>query len=189
MSASRGGLFLVFLGGPGAGKGTQAKDFAVAKGIQHLSTGDLLRKEVADGTPLGLRVKPIMESGGLVPDELTWGILSARIDRPDCARGFILDGFPRTVPQAESLEAKLASQGLALSHVVCFDVPEEELFRRLMGRKRADDTPDVVRERLRNYTKLTAPLIEWYTRKKLLRSIDGTGTPAEVAARLTATAR
>src|SRR5439155_22975989 len=116
----------------------------------------------------------------LAPDDVTWDVISERLDAPDCAPGFILDGFPRTLPQGERLAAKLAADGTPLTHVVFFDVPEEELLRRLTSRGRADDAPAVVRERLRNYEKLTAPLIAWYRGKNLLRSIDGTGTPSEV---------
>jgi adenylate kinase len=146
----------------------------------------MLRKAVADRTRIGLEVAPILASGGLVPDDVMWVVVSDRLDQADCREGFILDGFPRTVPQAEQLDAKLSVSGAALGHVVSFDVPEAELTRRLLGRGRADDTPAVVRERLQNYARLTAPLKDWYSARGLLRSIDGTGTPAEVQARLRA---
>lgn len=178
------GLRLVFLGAPGAGKGTQAADLAKASGIPHLSTGDMMRAAAAAGTPVGLKVKPFLDSGKLAPDDVTWGVIAERLDQPDCKRGLLLDGFPRTVPQAERLDEKLAASRTPLTHVVFFEVPPEELLRRLLGRGRADDTPAVIRERLANYEKLTAPLIARYRTQKLLRAIDGTGTPAQVHARL-----
>ena len=182
-------LRLVFLGAPGAGKGTQAADLAKASGVPHLSTGEMMRAAAAAGSPVGLKVKPFLDSGKLAPDDVTWGVISARLDQPDCAAGFILDGFPRTLPQGERLDAKLTEGAKPLTHVVYFDVPQEELLRRLLSRGRSDDTLDVVRERLRNYETLTAPLIAWYRGKGLLRSIDGAGTPAEVHARLVSVVR
>lgn len=179
-------LRLVFLGAPGAGKGTQAADLAKTCGIPHLSTGDMLRKSVAERTAVGRQVEPILAAGKLVPDDVMWAVVSDRLDQKDCAPGFLLDGFPRTLPQGEQLATKLASAKTPLSCAVFFDVPEEELVRRMLGRGRADDKPDVVRERLRNYEQQTAPLKDWYSGKGLLRSIDGTGTPADVHARLRA---
>lgn len=179
-------LRLVFLGAPGAGKGTQAADLAKSCGIPHLSTGDMLRKSVAERTTVGLSVEPILAAGKLVPDDVMWAVVSDRLDAKDCVPGFLLDGFPRTLPQGEQLAAKLAGARTPLSCAVFFDVPEEELVRRMLGRGRADDKPDVVRERLRNYEKQTAPLKDWYGKKGLLRSIDGTGTPADVQTRLRA---
>jgi adenylate kinase len=179
-------LRLVLLGAPGAGKGTQAADLAKARGVPHLSTGEMMRAAAAAGTPVGLRVKPYLDSGKLAPDDVTWDVIAARLDAPDCRPGFVLDGFPRTLPQGERLDAKLAKDQAPLSHVVYFEVPAPELMRRLMSRGRADDTPDVVQERLRNYEKLTAPLVAWYRGKNLLRTVDGAGTPAEVHARLLA---
>ena len=179
-------LRLVFLGAPGAGKGTQAADLAKSCGIPHLSTGDMLRKAVAERTAVGLQVEPILAAGKLVPDVVMWAVVSDRLDQRDCGPGFLLDGFPRTLPQGEQLAAKLVKSKAPLSCAVFFDVPEEELVRRMLSRGRADDKPDVVRERLRNYEKQTAPLKDWYRGKGLLRSIDGTGTPADVHARLRA---
>ena len=177
-------LRLVFLGAPGAGKGTQAAELARSLGVPHLSTGEMMRTAAAAGTPVGLKVKPFLDAGKLAPDDVTWGVISARLDEPDCRPGFILDGFPRTLPQGEQLDGKLVAGRSPLSHVVFIDVPQEELLKRLLGRGRADDTPAVVKERLRNYEKLTAPLVSWYRSKGLLRSVDGTGTPDAVLERL-----
>ena len=177
-------LRLVFLGAPGAGKGTQASDLAKLAGIPHLSTGDMMRAAAAAGTAVGLKVKPFLDAGKLAPDDVTWGVIAERLDQSDCKPGFLLDGFPRTVPQADRLAEKLAAGKTPLTHVVFFEVPGDELMRRLLGRGRADDTPAVIRERLANYETLTAPLIATYRQQGLLRGIDGTGTPAEVHARL-----
>ena len=177
-------LRLVFLGAPGAGKGTQAADLAKSAGIPHLSTGDMMRAAAAAGTAVGLKVKPFLDSGKLAPDDVTWGVIAERLEQSDCKPGFLLDGFPRTVPQAERLDEKLAASRTPLTHVVYFEVPREELLRRLLGRGRADDAPAVISERLANYEKLTAPLIATYRKRSLLCGIDGTGTPAEVHARL-----
>jgi adenylate kinase len=179
-------LRLVFLGAPGAGKGTQAADLAKSQGIPHLSTGDMLRKAVAERTAVGLQVEPILSAGKLVPDDVMWAVVSDRLDSKDCVPGFLLDGFPRTLTQGEQLASKLAGAKTPLSCAVFFDVPEEELVRRMIGRGRADDKPEVVRERLRNYEQQTSPLKDWYRGKGLLRSIDGTGSPADVHARLRA---
>ena len=177
-------LRLVFLGAPGAGKGTQAADLAKSAGIPHLSTGDMMRAAAAAGTAVGLKVKPFLDSGKLARDDVTWGVIAERLEQSDCKPGFLLDGFPRTVPQAERLDEKLAASLTPLTHVVYFEVPREELLRRLLGRGRADDAPAVISERLANYEKLTAPLIATYRKRSLLCGIDGTGTPAEVHARL-----
>ena len=126
---------LVFLGPPGAGKGTQAKRYCEAAGRPHISTGDILREAVAQGTELGRQAKAIMERGELVPDNIVDRIVAERLSREDCAHGFVLDGYPRTVPQAIHLDATLSLQGLALDHVVSLDVAEEELLERLTGRR------------------------------------------------------
>jgi adenylate kinase len=179
-------LRLVFLGAPGAGKGTQAADLAKSCGFPHLSTGDMLRKAVAERTAVGLTVEPILAAGKLVSDDVMWAVVAERLDKPDCAKGFLLDGFPRTLAQGERLAAKLADGGKPLSCAVFFDVPETELVRRMIGRGRADDTPAVVEERLRNYGRETAPLKEWYGSRGLLRTINGMGSTDEVHARLRA---
>ncbi len=127
-------MHLVFLGPPGAGKGTQAKTFAEAQGIPHISTGDIFRAAVKEGTPLGTQAKGYMDRGELVPDAVVCGLVRERLARPDCRKGFILDGFPRTVPQAESLEQDLAGLGLKLTACVDFQIPRDELVRRLTAR-------------------------------------------------------
>lgn len=171
---------VVFLGPPGAGKGTQAERFAADRSIPHISTGAILRQAVADGTELGRKADEFMRSGALVPDDLMAGVVSERLAADDCARGFLLDGFPRTVPQAELL----AGRGIRLDHVVLIDVPTDEVERRLMGRGRSDDSPETVRNRIATYNRQTEPLIAYYLERSLLRRIDGTGTVDEVFTRL-----
>ena len=171
---------LVLLGPPGCGKGTQASRLCAREGIPHVSTGDLLRAAVKDATPLGLRAKPIMDAGRLVPDDLVIGLLKERIARPDAAKGFLLDGFPRTIPQADALDAALSSNGL--EHVVCYVVRDEEIVKRLLGRGRSDDTEPVIRERLRVYRAETEPLVARYRAAGLLREVDASGTVDQVEA-------
>lgn len=172
---------VVFLGPPGAGKGTQAERFASERGIPHISTGAILRAAVAAETALGLQAKTYMSSGRLVPDELMAGVVSERLAEPDCASGFLLDGFPRTVPQAELL----AQRGVGLDHVILIDVPTEEVVQRLMGRGRSDDTPETVRTRIDTYARQTEPLIAYYEERDALRRVDGTGSIDAVFERLT----
>lgn len=174
---------LILLGPPGAGKGTQAQQLVQRHGIVQLSTGDMLRAAVAAQTPVGLQAKDIMASGGLVPDEVVIGIISDRIEQPDAANGFILDGFPRTVPQAEALDELLKSKGLALDAVIELRVNEGALLRRVESRIaemkargeeiRADDTPEVLSKRLGNYRAQTEPLVDYYAEKRKLATIDG----------------
>jgi adenylate kinase len=180
MSATR----VVFLGPPGAGKGTQAQRFAASVGIPHLSTGDMLRKAMSEGTPIGLQAKPIVDSGKLIPDEMMWGVVAERLGAADCRAGFLLDGFPRTTAQATTLDAKLVADGTPLTCAVSLDVPEAELVKRMLARGRADDTPETVRTRLQVYERQTAPLKDWFQSRGLLREIDGTGTPEQVYERL-----
>ncbi len=179
---------VVFLGPPGAGKGTQAIRFAEARGIPHVSTGDMLRAAVAAGSELGRQVQEIMDGGRLVPDDVIAAVVAARLREDDCAVGFVLDGFPRTVVQAEVLEAELASRSLALDHVVQLEVEDAELTRRMLARSqgRADDTPEVIQQRLEVYASQTAPLISYYGGKGLLRRVDGLGTVDEIAERTAA---
>jgi len=174
---------LILLGPPGAGKGTQAKILVERYGIVPLSTGDMLRAAVAAGTPIGLRAKDIMASGGLVPDEVVIGIIADRIEQPDAAKGFILDGFPRTVPQAEALDRLLKERGLKLDAVVELRVNESALLQRVEARVaqmtargetvRADDTPEVLSKRLAAYRAQTEPLVHYYSERRLLLTIDG----------------
>ena len=179
---------LILLGPPGAGKGTQAKLLVERHGIVQLSTGDMLRAAAAAGTPVGLRAKAIMDRGELVPDEVMVEIIAERIARPDCAKGFILDGFPRTIAQAEALEELLETRGIRLDAVVEISVDEQMLFDRIEGRARetggarADDNAETLRKRLSVYRAQTAPLVDFYRRKGRLRTVDGMKTVEEVAA-------
>jgi adenylate kinase len=202
---------MMLLGAPGAGKGTQAQQLAGEIGIPQISTGDMLRSAVADQTPMGLEAKRFMDLGQLVPDEVVIGIVEERLTSADCAKGYILDGFPRTVPQAEALN------GFApLEAVVDVQVPESELISRLCGRRtckscgaifhvvssppsrdgicdrcggdlyqRSDDNEASIKERLGQYKSKTAPLSDWYGERGVLKRVDGTGKPSEVYARIT----
>jgi adenylate kinase len=174
---------LILLGPPGAGKGTQAQRLVHRHGIVQLSTGEMLRAAVAAQTPVGLKAKDIMANGGLVPDDIVIGIISDRIEQPDAARGFILDGFPRTVPQAEALDALLKSKKLKLDAAVELRVNESALLARVEARVaqmrergeevRIDDTPEVLSKRLASYRSLTEPLVHYYSEKRKLVTIDG----------------
>jgi len=183
---------LILLGPPGAGKGTQAQRLIAKHGIVQLSTGDMLRAAVAAGTPIGLRAKSIMDRGELVPDDVVVAIIAERIDRQDAKRGFVLDGFPRTVLQAEALERLLAERGLKLDAVIELKVDEGILLRRIekrvaemvaRGEKvRADDNPEVLKGRLDAFRAQTAPLVGHYAAKGMLKSVDGMAPIDEVAA-------
>ncbi|NLU43201.1 MAG: adenylate kinase [Firmicutes bacterium] len=195
---------LILLGPPGAGKGTQAESLSATLGIPHISTGDMFREAVAAGTPLGREAKSYMDAGKLVPDEVTIGIVRERLDRPDARSGFVLDGFPRTVPQAEALDEILKDLSEKIDAVVCIDVPEDKLVRRLSRRRvcrgcgaiyhletkppgpdgrctvcggelyqRDDDTEETVRRRLEVYRLQTEPLIRYYEKRGLLRTVSG----------------
>ena len=175
---------IVFIGPPGAGKGTQAQKIVERYMIAHLSTGDMLRAARDAKTPLGLKADEYMSRGELVPDNIIIDLIRERLQSPDCPRGYLLDGFPRTIAQAEALDAMLASQNTPLDVVLELQVPEEELFRRLAGRGRADDKPEVIRQRLVAYRTQTEPLLDYYRRKNLLRSVDGVGTVDEIFDRI-----
>jgi adenylate kinase len=174
---------LILLGPPGAGKGTQAQRLVEKHGIIQLSTGDLLRAAVKAGSPIGLRASEIMQRGELVPDEVVAALVSDRIDEPDAGRGFILDGFPRTLPQAEALDRMLAGKQLELDAVINLKVDEGILLDRIERRVaemrargepvRADDNPEALHTRLEAYRAQTAPLIAYYQRKGRLRTVDG----------------
>ncbi|MEW6601940.1 MAG: adenylate kinase [Nitrospirota bacterium] len=202
---------LVLLGAPGAGKGTQAKKLIDKYGIPQISTGDILRKAVADGTPLGKEAKSYMDSGGLVPDSVVIGLVKERIAKDDCKKGYILDGFPRTTPQAEALDKVLADMKAPLDTALVVDVDMDILMKRLTGRRtckgcqqmynihfgppkkegacdkcggelfqRADDKEETIKNRLEVYEKSTAPLIDYYGKKKILKSVEGMGSVDEI---------
>lgn len=198
---------LILLGPPGAGKGTQAKLLIKKYGIPQISTGDILRAAVKEQTPMGLKAKGFMDDGALVPDEVVVGIVSERLSKEDCDTGFILDGFPRTVAQADALKAMLAGLGKSIEHVVSMTVDKEELLQRITGRRtckgcgkgyhvvfdppavpsvcddcgaelfqRDDDREDTMRKRLDVYELQTSPLIEYYGKASILRTVDGVGS-------------
>ncbi len=181
---------LILLGPPGSGKGTQAQRLVRRHGIIQLSTGEMLRAAVAAGSPVGLKAKDVMASGGLVPDDIVIGIISDRIDQPDAAKGFILDGFPRTVPQAEALDELLKKKHMKLDAVIELRVNESALIDRVETRAaetrargeevRADDTPEVLTRRLASYRSLTEPLIHYYSERRKLLTVDGMMTIEEV---------
>ena len=195
---------IILLGPPGAGKGTQAKKIAEHYSLPHISTGDILRENISNNTPLGIRAKSYMTKGELVPDELLITIIRDRLSKPDCSKGFLLDGYPRTVPQADALQMILTESNKKLDVVLNIDVDDEELIKRLSGRRvcsacsmsyhmifnppqedeicdkckgklyqREDDKPEAIRNRLMVYKKQTQPLIEYYIRKSILRTVDG----------------
>jgi adenylate kinase len=172
---------IVLLGPPGCGKGTQAQRLVARLGILHLSTGDLLRAAVAAGSELGKRAKPIMDAGRLVPDDLVIGLVEERIAQPDASKGFLLDGFPRTVGQAEALDRALGAR--RLDCVVSYEVDDEEIVRRSLGRGRSDDTEPVVRRRLEVYRAQTQPLVARYRAAGILRAVDAAAPIDEVERR------
>jgi adenylate kinase len=173
---------MVLLGPPGAGKGTQAQVLAERLGIPAISTGEMLRAAVLEGSELGRKVQGIMTSGALVDDATMAEVVRGRLAKADACKGFLLDGYPRTLPQAETLEAILREEGCDLDGVLLVDVPEDELVRRALARRREDDKEEVIRERLRVYREKTAPLIGYYRKRGLLREIDGDRPIEEVTA-------
>lgn len=205
---------LVLLGPPGAGKGTQAKMLIQKYGIPQISTGDILRSAVKEQTPMGVKAKTFMDSGALVPDEVVIGIVEERLSKADCLNGFILDGFPRTVAQADALNKTLASLGKKIDHVLSIEVPRDDLLVRLSGRRtcracgrgyhilydapsndkscecggelyqRDDDLEETIRRRLDVYEAQTAPLIDYYGSESLLRTVNGVGTFDEIQSRI-----
>ena len=202
---------IIMLGAPGAGKGTQAKLIAEKYGVPHISTGDIFRANIKNGTELGKEAKEYMDKGLLVPDELTVRLLLDRVAQDDCTNGYVLDGFPRTIPQAEVLDKELTKLGDSVDFAVDVDVPDENIIRRMSGRRaclncgatyhivnippkkegicdvcgselvlRDDDQPETVKNRLKVYHEQTQPLIEYYTGKGVLRTVDGTLPMEEV---------
>ena len=172
---------VVLLGPPGAGKGTQAEKLEEKLGIPQISTGELFRKNIGDGTKLGLEAKRYLDAGDLVPSELTNQLVDDRLNDPSVANGFILDGYPRSVEQAKALHEMLERRGTDIDAVVEFRVSEDELLERLKARGRADDTEDVIRNRMNVYRDETAPLLEYYSSQ--LKTVDAVGSVDEVFAR------
>lgn len=204
---------IIMLGAPGAGKGTQAKQIAGKYGIPHISTGDIFRANIKEGTELGKKAKEYMDQGLLVPDELTCDLVVDRINQDDCKNGFVLDGFPRTIPQAEALDAALTKLGQKMDYAIDVDVPDENIVNRMGGRRacincgatyhivsippkkegvcdtcgnelvlRDDDKPETVQKRLNVYHEQTQPLIDYYTKQGILKSVDGTQPMEDVFA-------
>ncbi len=204
---------IIMLGAPGAGKGTQAKQIAGKYGIPHISTGDIFRANIKEGTELGKKAKEYMDQGLLVPDELTCDLVVDRIKQEDCKNGFVLDGFPRTIPQAEALDAALTKLGQKMDYAIDVDVPDENIVNRMGGRRacincgatyhivsippkkegvcdtcgnelvlRDDDKPETVQKRLDVYHEQTQPLIDYYTKQGILKSVDGTQPMEDVFA-------
>ncbi len=202
---------IIMLGAPGAGKGTQAKRIAEKHGIPHISTGDIFRANIKNGTDLGKEAKKYMDQGQLVPDELTVRILLDRVSEEDCKDGYVLDGFPRTIPQAEVLDNELEKLGEKVDFAINVDVPDENIVHRMSGRRaclkcgatyhteylkpakdgicdkcgselvlRDDDKPETVKKRLEVYHEQTQPLIEFYEKKGILKTVDGTVEPDQV---------
>ena len=208
---------IIMLGAPGAGKGTQAKKIAAKYQIPHISTGDIFRANIKNGTELGMEAKKYMDQGLLVPDELTVRILLNRVAQDDCKNGYVLDGFPRTIPQAEVLDSELTKLGDHIDYAINVDVPDENIVKRMSGRRacltcgatyhiehvppkkegicdvcgselvlRDDDKPETVKNRLNVYHEQTQPLIDFYTEKGVLKTVDGTVPMEEVFAAITA---
>ena len=179
---------LLFMGPPGAGKGTQAKVIAAELGVPTVSTGDILRASIKNGTKMGLEAKAFMEAGKLVPDEVVIGIIEDRLRQDDASGGFILDGFPRTLQQANALKSTLAAMGRTLDAAVNLAVGSEELVNRLLDRARkegrADDTEPVIKQRLKTYEDQTRPLIDYYRSEGLLKEVEGLGSLEEITGRI-----
>lgn len=185
-------MIIALFGAPGAGKGTQAERLVAERGLVQLSSGDMLRAAIATGTELGLRAKDIIDRGDLVSDDIIVGMVAARIDDHDCAKGVILDGFPRTVTQAHALDEMLRGKGLSLDYFIEIEVDEAALFARIENRAtktdgaRGDDNAATLRRRLSVYHERTAPLLPYYVGKGVLRSVDGMNSIDEVAAQIDA---
>lgn len=177
---------LILFGPPGAGKGTQAKNIAEHYNIPHLSTGNIFRHNIKNETDLGRKVKSILDEGNLVPDEITVALVVDELTKPEYENGYILDGFPRTVPQAEALTAFLQSNESKIDSFITLQVPEQELVDRILSRAegRSDDTPEKVKNRLSVYKKETEPVLNYYKEKGVVQVIDGVGTVKEIFERI-----
>lgn len=184
---------IVLLGAPGSGKGTQAKLIVKELGIPHISTGDLLRQAIADQTELGLAAKKVMDAGDLVSDEIVLGMLKSRLNKPDAQKGFVLDGFPRNLRQAEMLEQLLSELGIKLDHALLIQVDPDEVVARIAKRAekegRSDDTEEVVRNRLEVYREQTEPVADFYRKQDIVSEIHGTDSIDEVHQRIQAVLR
>ncbi len=178
-------MFILILGAPGSGKGTQGKILAERLGLPKITTGDLLRAAMKDGTPLGLDAKKYYDEGKLVPDSIILGMIKEQLDRPEAKTGAILDGFPRTAAQAELVDRTLAQRGQRLNHILLLDVTEDELVRRMSARSqvegRTDDAPEAIANRLQIYQRDTAPLIAHYAQRGIVHRVPGTGTVDQIA--------
>ena len=178
-------MFILILGAPGSGKGTQGKILAERLGVPKITTGDLIRKAMLDGSPLGLEFKKYYDEGKLVPDSIILGMIKAQLDRPEAKTGAIFDGFPRTAAQAELVDKTLAQSGQRLNHILLLDVTEDELIRRMSARAqvegRTDDSPEAIANRLQIYQRDTAPLIAHYAQRGIVHRVPGTGSVEHIA--------
>ena len=179
-------MLIIFIGPPGAGKGTQAARLVDFLGVPHLSTGDMLRLAVAQQSRVGKLAAPYLDGGSLVPDDIVVGIVAERLERADCARGCLLDGFPRTLGQAVALDDCLQKRGLAVAVTIELRIGAEDLLKRLLARKRADDNVETITRRFEVYRLETEPILTYYEARKILRTIDAVGTTDEVFERIRA---
>lgn len=177
-------MYLIILGPPGAGKGTQSVLIAQKLGLKHLSTGEILRKAVSDGTPLGLKAKEVMDAGNLVSDDIMIGIIKEAISGDEAKKGFILDGFPRTIQQAAELDKIMELLGYSSAKVINITLDDNELIRRMLGRGRIDDTEETIKNRLNVYKEQTAPVKEHYSKKSAVFDIYGIGGINEINERI-----